>query len=212
MSKPNLILLGAPGSGKGTQAKKLVDELGYNHVSTGDLLRAEISKGSDLGEKVQGIMESGALVDDQTVLELLKANCDLDQNSYIFDGFPRNLEQANMLDEQILNGREFLAVLFNIDDNVIVERVVNRRLAKKSGMIYNLVTKPPKVEGKCDVSGEDLIHRPDDKEDVVRRRLNVFHEAVDPMVDFYLKLGKFEKVDASLDEDELFSNLSKLLE
>ena len=209
--KPNLVLLGAPGSGKGTQAKRLVDGMSYAHVSTGDLLRAEIAKGSDLGNKVSDIMKAGNLVDDQTVLELLAANCDLKSSSYIFDGFPRNLEQAKMLDEALIKDSAAVALFFKIDPNVLVERIVNRRVAKQSGEIYNLITRPPKVEGKCDVSGEDLIHRPDDQEDVVRNRMKVFTDEIEPMLAYYREKGILKEVDATKGLDEIYSELETLI-
>lgn len=210
--KPNLILLGAPGSGKGTQAKRLVDTFKYSHVSTGDLLRAEIAKGSELGNRVTDIMKSGNLVDDQTVLELLEANCDLSSASYIFDGFPRNLEQAKMLDNALIKNAPAVALFFNIDHEVLIERIVNRRVAKQSGEIYNLLTRPPKVAGKCDVSGEDLIHRPDDQEDVVRNRMKVFTDEIEPMLAYYREKGILKEVDATKSSDEVFAQLETLIQ
>lgn len=210
--RPNLILLGAPGSGKGTQAKRLVDMFKYSHVSTGDLLRAEIAKESDLGKRVTEIMKAGNLVDDQTVLELLVANCDLASSSYIFDGFPRNLEQARMLDASLIKDANSIALFFNIDHEVLIERIVNRRVAKGSGEIYNLITRPPKVEGKCDVSGENLIHREDDREDVVRNRMSVFTAEIEPMLEYYRDRGLLEEVDATKSSDEVFKALESLID
>lgn len=211
MSYPHLILLGAPGSGKGTQAKKLVSELGYKHISTGDLLRAEVSKGSELGKKVEQIMKEGALVEDQLVLELLKANCDLENSAYIFDGFPRNIDQAELLGQQVLKSYPSLAISFEMDLEKIIERVINRRMAKSSGEIYNLITRPPKVEGKCDISGEDLIHREDDKESVVRNRLKVFENTIEAMLSYYNAKGTLVKVDADRPSIELFDDLKGLI-
>ncbi len=131
--KPQLILLGAPGSGKGTQANKLISEFGYNHISTGDLLRAEVKKASDLGKEVDTIINSGNLVSDEIVLKLLKSNCNINENIYIFDGFPRNLEQAKALSEEVLRGSNYLVVYFEMSTEVLVERISNRRIARKSG-------------------------------------------------------------------------------
>ncbi|MDD0854487.1 nucleoside monophosphate kinase [Halobacteriovorax sp. GB3] len=209
--KPQLILLGAPGSGKGTQAKRLVKEFGYGHISTGDLLRAEIAKNSELGNKVKSIMEAGNLVDDMTVLELLNANCDLATNAYIFDGFPRNGEQSKLLEEHVLKGTATKAVYFKIDFEVLIERITNRRLAPKSGEIYNLISKAPKVAGKCDVSGEDLIHRDDDKEEVVRNRIDVFKKTIEPVLDYYKSLGNLVEIDASGSADTVFGELVKIV-
>jgi len=211
MAHPHLILLGAPGSGKGTQAKRIVTELGYKHISTGDLLRGEVAKGTELGKRVEKIMKEGALVDDQLVLELLQANCDLKNNSYIFDGFPRNEDQAKMLDDEVLKDSNSLAISFEMDTEKIVQRIINRRIAKVSGEIYNLETRPPKIEGKCDVSGEVLIHREDDKEEVVRNRLQVFENTIEPMLSYYEKKGILVKVEADKDPSELFEDLKGLI-
>jgi len=202
--KPQLILLGAPGTGKGTQAKKIVENLGYSHVSTGDLLRNEIAKDSELGKKVRGIIDRGDLVNDQVVLELLNANCDIENSAYIFDGFPRNIEQAQLLEEHVLKGADSKAIYFNIDLEVLVERISNRRIAPKSGEIYNLLSRPPKVEGKCDVSGEDLIHRKDDNAETVRNRLEVFKNTIAPILDYYESKGVLVSIDASRSADEVY--------
>ena len=209
--KPQLILLGAPGSGKGTQAAKIVSEFGYDHVSTGDLLRAEIAKQSELGKRVKSIMDAGNLVDDQTVLELLKANCDISSNAYIFDGFPRNADQAKALDQVVLGDANAKAIYFKIDLEILVERIANRRIAPKSGRIYNLVSNPPKKEGICDESGEELVHRKDDNEDVVRNRLNVFKETIDPVLDYYKSKGMLIEVDAMSGQDDVFAQISSII-
>lgn len=211
MSRPQLILLGAPGSGKGTQAQKLVAKMGYKHISTGDLLRSEIAKGSDLGKRVKQIMDEGKLVDDRTVLELLKVNCDLEGNSYIFDGFPRNIDQARALDEVVLQGANTKAVYFDIDLEILVARITNRRLAPKSGEIYNLLTKPPKVPGKCDVSGEDLIQRPDDNEETVRNRLGIFKETIEPILAFYESQGVLARINADQPSEAVYAELERVL-
>ncbi|EQC52744.1 adenylate kinase [Bacteriovorax sp. DB6_IX] len=210
--KPQLILIGAPGSGKGTQAKNLIDEMGYNHISTGDLLRAEIAKGSELGQKLKSILDAGNLVDDATVLELLNANCELEGKSYIFDGYPRNLEQAKALDEHVLKGANSMAIYFDIDLEILIERIVNRRTAPKSGEIYNLITRPPKVPGKCDVSGEDLVHRKDDNEDTVRNRMNIFKENVDPILEYYEGQGRLQRVNAASSAVEVFELIKKIID
>jgi len=209
--KPQLILLGAPGAGKGTQAARLVKEFGYDHISTGDLLRGEVAKGTELGQRVKAIMNAGDLVDDQLVLDLLKANCDLTNKSYIFDGFPRNIDQAKALDEHVLKGTPSKAINFDMDIEVLVERITNRRIAPESGEIYNLLTKPPKVEGKCDVSGEDLIQRKDDNEETVRNRMNVFKSTNGPVVEYYKGEDRLLNVDASQDPDAVFKKLSEIL-
>lgn len=210
--KPHLIILGAPGSGKGTQAAKLVEK-GYKHVSTGDLLRSEIAKGTELGQKVAGIISRGDLVDDRTVMALLKANCDVDKVSYIFDGFPRNIAQAEMLEAELLQGKKTLAVYFKIDLSILVSRVVNRRTCSKCGEIYNMTTKPPRVANTCDKCGatESLTQRKDDTEEVVSNRLQIFKDTVDPMLAFYKSKGVLVELDASKQEKDVFSALEKVI-
>ncbi|MFG1484439.1 adenylate kinase [Halobacteriovorax sp. RZ-2] len=208
---PQLILIGAPGSGKGTQAKNIVSELGYKHVSTGDLLRAEVAKGSELGRKIKAVMDSGELVSDELVLDLLKANCAVEKSTYIFDGYPRNLVQAKDLDSALLGGVDSKAIYFDIALDTLVERIVNRRVAPGSGEIYNLKTKPPKIEGKCDVSGEDLVHRKDDNEDTVRTRMKVFTDNIEPVLEYYESQGRLVRVDATNGLDEIFEEIKKVV-
>jgi adenylate kinase len=211
VQRVHLIFIGAPGSGKGTQAQNLVKNLGFKHISTGDLLRAEIAKASELGKRVTKIMESGNLVDDATVLELLEANIDLNSHSYIFDGYPRNIDQAKALEAHILSGHKCCAVDFKINKEILVDRIKNRRVAPKSGEIYNLKSKPPIKEGICDVSGEALVHRKDDHEDVVRNRLDVFEKTVSPVLDFYRKQGVLKEVNADLSSAEIEKKLREFV-
>ena len=211
MMNTQLIFLGAPGSGKGTQANHLVSKFSFNHISTGDLLRSEIEKESELGLKVKSIMASGNLVDDDTVLSILKSNCEFDGKVYIFDGYPRNIEQAKSLDEVVLKSYKSKAIYFEVNMNLLIERIVNRRLAPKSGKIYNLISYPPQVEGKCDISGEDLIHRKDDTEGVVRNRIEIFEENVNPILQYYESEKRLVRIDASLETDEISKELEKIL-
>lgn len=210
--KPQLIILGAPGSGKGTQAANLVAK-GFKHVSTGELLRSEIAKGSQLGQKVSGIIARGDLVDDKTVMALLKANCDVDKVSYIFDGFPRNIAQAEMLEAELLHGRKTLAVYFKIDLGILINRVVNRRTCENCGEIYNLTTKAPRVADVCDKCGAagTLKQRKDDTQEVVANRLKIFSETVEPMLAFYRSKGTLIVIDASMQEKKIFDELEKVI-
>ncbi len=203
--KKHLILLGAPGSGKGTQSSKL-KEIGYSHVSTGDLLRAEIARESDLGKRVKDVMDKGQLVSDDLVVELLKANLDLNNTTYIFDGYPRNYKQADTLDG-ILKGHDYLVVYFKLNLDILVERITNRRTTKDGKNIYNLKTNPPKVEGVCDVTGDPLIQRDDDKEEVVRERMNVFEATIDPILEFFNKNGHLATIDADQDLDQVYKEI-----
>jgi len=203
--KKHLIFLGAPGSGKGTQSAKLKVK-GFQHVSTGDLLRSEIAKKSELGLSITKVMESGNLVSDGLVVKLLKANLKLKNEAYIFDGYPRNLEQAKTLGT-ILDGHDYQAVFFKLNTDKLVSRLTNRRTSKDGKHIYNLITNPPKLEGVCDVTGEELIHRDDDKEEVVRNRMEVFNSTIGPVVDYYTSSKKLIEIDADRSVEEVFTDL-----
>ena len=203
-----VILLGAPGSGKGTQAARLVSDLGFSHISTGDLPRSEIAKGSDLGERVKGIMARGELVDDNTVLELLNTNCDLSKASYIFDGFPRNIDQAKLLDDVVIKQANHTALYFEIDLDVLAQRLVNRRTCGDCGEIYNLLSKAPKTEGVCDkCQGTNLNQRKDDNEESVKTRLGVFRSTIEPVLEYYEGKGALKRINASASSDEVFEQV-----
>ncbi len=202
----NLILLGAPGSGKGTQSQLLVERLNYKHISTGNLLRSEIEKKSDLGLRVKEVMDAGRLVSDELVEELLKANLKLEDDSYIFDGYPRNLDQAKTL-TGILGHHDYTALFFKLDTEKLVERLKNRRVTKDGKYIYNLITNPPKTSGVCDVTGEPLIQRDDDKEEVVRKRMEVFEETINPVLSYYKDLGKFVEIQADNGLDKIYDEI-----
>ena len=207
--KPHLIFIGAPGSGKGTQASKFVSERGFKHISTGDLLRAEIAKHSALGSEVKKVMDEGQLVSDRLVIRLLQANIDLAAAHYIFDGYPRNLEQAQTLDKEVLKGSPSISVYFEIDVAKLVERLTNRRTCGNCGAIYNLNSKKPKISGTCDQCGStDLNQRVDDKENVIKNRLQVFHDTVSPVLKYYQDLGRLIKVDAEKSPDAIFNLIS----
>lgn len=207
--KSHLIFIGAPGSGKGTQSSKLVAEKALRHISTGDLLRSEIAKQSMLGLEVKKVMDEGKLVSDDLVIRLLQANIDLNAFQYIFDGYPRNLSQAETLDREVLKGSPSLAVYFEMNVEKLVSRLTNRRTCKSCGAIYNLESKMPKVTGICDQCGStDLVQRADDKEEVIKNRLTVFKDTVDPILNYYQDLGRLMKVDAEGSVDGIFSQIS----
>jgi adenylate kinase len=211
--KPQLILLGAPGSGKGTQASKLVDSLGYGHLSTGDLLRKEIKSESELGNRVKSILSEGKLVDNDTVLELLSSNCELANAHYIFDGYPRNIEQAKALDSVVLKGAVSKALYFNIDLEKLAQRLVNRRTCGGCGEIYNLISKAPVKEGVCDKCGaSDLQQRKDDNEETVVTRLNVFKGEIEPILAYYKEQNRLEEVDASGDPSLILEKIKEITE
>jgi adenylate kinase len=207
--KSHLIFIGAPGSGKGTQASRFVADKGFKHISTGDLLRNEVAKGSVLGQEVKKVMDSGALVSDDLVIRLLQANIDLAKSQYIFDGYPRNIAQAQTLDKEVLKSTTSTAVYFDIDMGKLVERLTNRRTCKTCGAIYNLISTKPKITGVCDKCGStDLAQRADDKEEVISNRLKVFQETVNPVLKYYQDLGRLMRVDAEKSPDVIFNQIS----
>ncbi|MEY8197724.1 MAG: adenylate kinase [Colwellia sp.] len=180
-----IVLLGAPGAGKGTQAQFLMAKFGIPQISTGDMLRAAIKAGSELGNKAKAVMDAGQLVSDDLIIGLVKERVAQDdcKAGFLLDGFPRTIPQANAMKENDIAVDHVLE--FDVPDEVIVERMAGRRVHSGSGRVYHLVYNPPKVEGKDDVSGDDLSIRPDDEESTVRKRLAIYHEQTKPLVDFY---------------------------
>ena len=184
-----VILLGAPGSGKGTQAKFITEKFGIPQISTGDMLRAAVKAGTELGLIAKGVMDSGGLVSDDLIINLVKERIAQPDcvNGFLFDGFPRTIPQAQAL---VKNGVELDHVLeIAVEDEEIVQRIAGRRVHEASGRVYHTVYNPPKVEGKDDVTGEDLVQRKDDTEETVRHRLSVYHSQTKPLVDFYQELA-----------------------
>ncbi len=180
-----IILLGAPGAGKGTQAQFLMAKYGIPQISTGDMLRAAIKAGTELGLEAKKVMDAGQLVSDELIIGLVKERVAQDdcKAGYLLDGFPRTIPQADAMKE---NGIEIDNVIeFDVADEVIVERMGGRRVHPGSGRVYHIVYNPPKVEGKDDVTGDDLAIRPDDEESTVRKRLAIYHEQTKPLVDYY---------------------------
>ena len=205
-----LVFLGPPGSGKGTQAKMLVDEGGHEHISTGDLLRKEVNGGTELGDKIEGVLDRGELVNDAMVLELLEKNCNLDESDYIFDGFPRNIDQVHLF-ESFLDGRSRQAFYFNIPAERLVERLLNRRVCESCGVMYNLLFSPPRNKGVCDQCGEKLLCRSDDNENVILKRLLIYNETIGPVLDYYRSRGILSEVAAGQEVNEVFEGLSRVL-
>lgn len=191
-----VILLGAPGAGKGTQAQFICDKFAIPQISTGDMLRAAVKAGSELGLKVKEIMETGGLVSDEIIIDLVKERIQQDDcvNGFLFDGFPRTIPQAQaMLDANVTIDH---VVEIDVADEEIVKRLSGRRVHPGSGRVYHTVYNPPKVTDKDDVTGEDLIQRDDDQEDTVRHRLAIYHEQTAPLVQFYQKLQADKGADA----------------
>ena len=184
-----VILLGAPGAGKGTQAKFITEKFGIPQISTGDMLRAAVKAGTELGLIAKGVMDSGGLVSDDLIINLVKERIAQPDcvNGFLFDGFPRTIPQAEAL---VKAGVELDHVLeIAVEDEEIVQRIAGRRVHEASGRVYHTVYNPPKVEGKDDATGEDLVQRKDDTEETVRHRLSVYHSQTKPLVDFYQKLA-----------------------
>ncbi|MDG1206514.1 MAG: adenylate kinase [Pseudomonadales bacterium] len=214
-----IILLGAPGVGKGTQAQFITEKYGIPQISTGDMLREAIKAESALGKKVKSVMESGALVTDDIIIDLVKerltkADC---ANGYLFDGFPRTIPQAEALVEQGISIDNVLEI--KVEASEIIARLSGRRVHVDSGRIYHLIYNPPKVEGKDDVSGDDLIQRDDDKEDTVKERLNVYRDQTEPLVKFYQDLSnqsngslKYSEIEGVGDTNEIKVKIFSALE
>jgi adenylate kinase len=208
-----VILLGAPGSGKGTQSKVLAEKYRFTHLATGDIFRAEISNKSSLGEKAAEYVRTGKLVPDNLVTEMVAARID-SQGKYLLDGFPRNVEQAQSLD-QILSkaGRQITLVAnLNLSHEEALRRLVSRRVCKSCGEVYNLVTRPPKTEGKCDKCAADVIQREDDTEATAAKRLMVFEDLTRPLVAYYKAEQAFHDIDASKEPAQVTAALASVIE
>jgi len=207
-----LILIGCPGAGKGTQAKRLSKHFDIAHISTGDLLREQIELKTELGKKITDIMDEGQLVPDQIVSQILSERLKRDdcKKGYILDGYPRNLSQAEGLFEII--GDVDKVILIEVNENIIIERMSGRRDCPKCGQMYHIKHNPPKVPDICDECGSALIQRKDDTEETVKHRLDIYHEATLPIINYYDKKGLLVRVSGNGDIDEITSDLVKLLE
>ena len=212
----NLILLGAPGAGKGTQAKLIVSKYGIPQISTGDMLREAVANQTELGKKAKEDMDKGELVPDEVVIGIVKerlAQPDCERG-FILDGFPRTLKQAEALDK-ILDelGKKIDAVInVAVPEEEIVKRIVNRRTCKKCGAVYHLIYNPPKEPGKCDKCGGELYQRDDDKEETVKERLRVYKAQTEPLIDYYSKKGLVYNVDGTKSIEGVFEEIEKILD
>jgi len=204
----NLVLLGPPGAGKGTLAARLVEAFGFVHLSTGDILREEVKKGSELGKLAQGYMERGELVPDEVILGMVRERVDGKSDGFLFDGFPRTIAQAEGLEEIL---PVHLAIYLELPEEEVVRRLSARRVCKQCGANYNLITQPPKVPGVCDRCGGELYQRPDDNEEVIRNRFRVYTEQSAPLIGYYERKGILVRVDASLSPDEVFRRVAEVL-
>jgi adenylate kinase len=215
VSELNLILLGPPGAGKGTQAERLVEDFGLPYYATGDILRAAVKEGTELGSQAKEYMDRGDLVPDEVICGVIVERIDSPEalDGFLLDGFPRTLPQAEAL-EQALDplGRRLTAVLsIDVDDEEVVERLSGRRVCERNGHPYHVALDPPKNPGFCDQDGSPLIQRDDDREDTIKHRLDVFHDQTEPLVEHYEAKGLLRRFDGSRSPDEVHAHIRATL-
>lgn len=210
-----IIMLGAPGAGKGTQAKMIADKYMVPHISTGDIFRLNIKNGTELGMEAKKYMDQGQLVPDELTVKILldrvaKDDC---KNGYVLDGFPRTIPQAEVLDEALtkLGDKIDYAIDVDVPDENIINRMSGRRACVNCGATYHMVHVPPKKEGICDTCGSELILRDDDKPETVKNRLKVYHDQTQPLIDFYTEKGILKSVDGTQDMNDVFAAIVAIL-
>ncbi|MBU8908596.1 adenylate kinase [Desertibacillus haloalkaliphilus] len=211
----NLILMGLPGAGKGTQAERIVEKYSIPHISTGDMFRAAIKEETELGLKAKSYMDAGELVPDEVTIgivrdRLQKSDC---EKGFLLDGFPRTVAQAEALEEIMSSLNRKLDYVINVDvpEEILMERLTGRRVSPTSGRTYHVIFNPPKVEGKCDVDGSELIQRDDDKPETVKKRLEVNVQQAQPLIDFYSDKGYLRNIEGDQDIDKVFEDIDELL-
>lgn len=210
-----IVMLGAPGAGKGTQAKMIAEKYGIPHVSTGDIFRANIKNGTELGKEAKQYMDQGKLVPDELTVKILLDRVAQDdcKNGYVLDGFPRTIPQAEVLDEALtkLGDKIDYAVNVDVPDDNIINRMGGRRACVACGATYHIVYNAPKTEGICDVCGKELIIRDDDQPETVKNRLKVYHDQTQPLIDFYEGKGVLKSVDGTADMKDVFAAIVEIL-
>ncbi len=213
-AKNVIILLGPPGSGKGTQAKKIAAKLNIPHISTGDLFRENMKKETELGKKAKSFMDAGKLVPDAVVLEMLfdRVANDDGKSGYLLDGFPRTIPQAEALDKHLSETADVKVINLHVSDEMVIKRISGRLSCPKDGTVYNIFFNPPKEEGICDIDGEKLIQRADDKPEVVKERLKVYKEQTEPLIEYYEKQGKLKTVDGEKEPDQVFQEIMTFID
>jgi len=207
-----LVFLGPPGAGKGTQAKLLSQRMGFLHLSTGDLLREAVKNQTPLGKKAKEYMDRGELVPDGLIVQLIEETMPKGGN-VILDGFPRTVNQALALEEMLKGKGEKISkvLFFDVPDEVIIDRLSGRRVCSKCGAVYHVKYNPPKVEGVCDLCGGSLVQRDDDREEVVKKRLEVYRKQTQPLIEFYQDRGIIYRLDAEKGVEELFKEVKGLV-
>lgn len=210
-----IIMLGAPGAGKGTQAKKIADKYQIPHISTGDIFRANIKNGTELGKKAKTYMDQGLLVPDELVVDLVvdrvqQSDC---ANGYVLDGFPRTIPQAESLDAALakLGDKVDFAINVEVPDENIINRMGGRRACVGCGATYHVAYNPPKKEGFCDIDGDKLILRDDDKPETVKKRLDVYHDQTQPLIEYYSSKQILKEVDGTVDMEDVFTAIVQIL-
>ena len=210
-----IVMLGAPGAGKGTQAKKIAESFGVPHISTGDIFRANIKNNTELGQKAKVYMDKGELVPDELVVDLImdrfsEPDC---ADGYVLDGYPRTIPQAEALDNALKANNDSLDYAVNVDvpDEDIISRMSGRRSCLKCGATYHISFNPPVKEGICDKCGEALVQREDDKEETVKNRLGVYHEQTEPLEKYYAEAGLLHNVDGTKNMDEVFDSIKIII-
>ena len=210
-----IIMLGAPGAGKGTQAKRIAEKYSIPHISTGDIFRANIKNGTELGNKAKTYMDQGLLVPDELVVDLVvdRVGQEDAKNGYVLDGFPRTIPQAEALDKALeaIGEKVDYAINVEVPDENIIRRMSGRRACVACGGTYHLVYIPPKQEGICDTCGKELILREDDKPETVKKRLDVYHEQTQPLIDYYNGKGVLNEVDGTQDMEDVFNAIIEVL-
>lgn len=210
-----IIMLGAPGAGKGTQAKQIAAKYEIPHISTGDIFRANIKEGTALGIEAKSYMDKGQLVPDELTVKILLDRVSKDdcKNGYVLDGFPRTIPQADVLDKAVseLNDKIDYAINVDVKDDNIIRRMSGRRACLNCGATYHIVNVPPKKEGICDTCGSELVIRDDDKEETVKARLLAYHEQTQPLIDYYNNKGILKEVDGTKDMNDVFADIVNIL-
>ncbi|MBO6113391.1 MAG: adenylate kinase [Lachnospiraceae bacterium] len=211
-----IIMLGAPGAGKGTQAKMIAQSYKLPHISTGDIFRANIKEGTDLGKEAKTYMDEGKLVPDELTVRILldrvaKGDC---KDGYVLDGFPRTIPQAEVLEKELekLGDKVDYAINVDVPDENIINRMSGRRACLKCGATYHIKHVPPKKEGICDVCGSELVLRDDDKPETVKKRLDVYHEQTQPLIEFYTKRDVLKTVNGNADPKDVFAAIKEILD